>query len=316
MMFGADLVQHGIAGHLLLDGVGLGDLAGTRSGDGLGELRVGQHRGEVDRGLVDLRGQFADRLDRDLHLLMTEQHGTEHDLFRQAARLGLHHQHGVLGAGDDQVQIAVRAQADDGGVQDVLTVLVADPGRADGTVERHPGNRERRGGPDQGRDLRIDRRVQRLDRGNHLDFVGEAIGEQGPDRAVDQTRGQDLALARAALTAEEAAGDAAGRVGLFLVIDGERQEIALRARLLAHHHGDQHHGVAHVDEYGAIGLAGDLAGLQGDGLVAELKLLNGCGGNHWSILGSWPRGFSVAGAAGARHTGDWGWPRAEPEAWV
>jgi hypothetical protein len=44
--------------------------------------------------------------------------------------------------------------------------------------------------------------------------------------------------------------------------------------------GDQHHGVVHVDQHGTVGLAGDLAGLQGHGLVAELELLANGGGNH------------------------------------
>ncbi len=41
------------------------------------------------------------------------------------------------------------------------------------------------------------------------------LGEQRPDRAVDQAGNQGLLFARAAFALEVAAGDFAGRVGLF-----------------------------------------------------------------------------------------------------
>ena len=44
-------------------------------------------------------------LDGDLHLLVAEHHGAEHDLLGQALGLRLDHQHGVLGAGDHQVEL-------------------------------------------------------------------------------------------------------------------------------------------------------------------------------------------------------------------
>ena len=212
----------------------------------------------------------------------------------------------MLGARDDQVQVAVGPQADDRGVEDIFAVLVADPGRADGSVEGHAGDRQGRRGADHGRNLGVDRRVQGLHRRDDLDLVGEALREQGPDRAVDQAGGEDLVLARAALAAEEAARDAASGVGLLLVVHGQRQEVALRAGLLADHHGDQHHGVVHVDEHGAVGLAGDLAGLQGDGLVAELEVFAYGGGNHGYDLGCGPRALALSvglGCASPRRLG-------------
>src|SRR6185312_12011778 len=78
---------------------------------------------------------------------------------------------------------------------------------------------------------------------------------------------------RAAFTLEETAGDAAGGVELFLVIDGEREEILPFARLLRGDRRDQHHGAAHRDHYGAGGLARDLASFDGDGMLAVLKRL-------------------------------------------
>ena len=53
----------------------------------------------------------------------------------------------------------------------------------------------------------------------------ETRHEERPDRPVDQPRGQRLLFGRPALALEKAAGDLAGGEGLFLVIDGQREEI-------------------------------------------------------------------------------------------
>ena len=61
---------------------------------------------------------------------------------------------------------------------------------------------------------------------------------------------------------EIAAGNAAGGEGLFLIIDGEREEIAAGLGGLGGDDGGEDGGLALGREHGAIGLAGDLAGLE------------------------------------------------------
>ena len=58
-----------------------------------------------------------------------------------------------------------------------------------------------------------------------LRLAAEPVGEQRADRAVDQARGQRLAVGQAAFALEVAAGNAAGGEGLLLVVDGQREEI-------------------------------------------------------------------------------------------
>ena len=60
---------------------------------------------------------------------------------------------------------------------------------------------------------------------DHLGLVAPAIDEQRTDRAVDQTGDQRLLLGRPAFALEIAAGNAARGVGLFLIVDGQRQEV-------------------------------------------------------------------------------------------
>ena len=53
-------------------------------------------------------------------------------------------------------------------------------------------------------------------------------GKQRPDRPVDQPGGQDFFFGRTAFALEEAAGDLAGGVRAFLIIDREREEVLTR----------------------------------------------------------------------------------------
>ena len=59
-----------------------------------------------------------------------------------------------------------------------------------------------------------------------------------------------------------AAGNAAGGVGLFLVVDGQREEVEAGLGLLGGDDGGEHGGLAVGGEHGAVGLAGDLAGFE------------------------------------------------------
>ena len=81
-------------------------------------------------------------------------------------------------------------------------------------------------------------------------------------------RGEDFLGGGPALALDEAAGELAGGVGLLAVIDGEGEEIAALVGL-ALDGGHERHGVAVADHDGAVGLLGQLAGFEDEGLGAE-----------------------------------------------
>ena len=204
--------------------------------DSLGERLIRDGLRPGDRRTSHFLRQRLDRFDRDLHLLVAEHDGAEHDLFRQHLGLRLDHEDRVLGAGDDEIELRV-LELRSRGVQQVLAVLVADPRAADRAEERETRQRECSGSPEHRRDIRIDLGVHREHRRDHLHFALKPIGEQRPNGAIDETRRQRFLLARAALALEEAARDAARGVGLLLVIDGQRKEIASAHVLLLAHRG-------------------------------------------------------------------------------
>ncbi len=271
----AHLVDRGHARLFLLDVVGL-----LQAGFGQ-RLQAVDHRGVLG-GRFPLPGvgacfvgQLVDRVDRCLHLGVAEHHPTQHDVFRQLHGLGFHHQHGGRSAGDDEVERRI-LELGVGRVEYVFAVDEAHACGADRAVERQAGQRQRGRCPDQGGDVGADLGVGRDHRGDDLHFIEETFGEERTDRAVDQARGQRLALGRAALAFEEAPRDAPGGVGFFLVVDGQREEILPRLDLVLGDHGDQHHGVVHVDDDGAGGLAGDFTRFQGDLVAAEGECFLDC----------------------------------------
>ena len=79
---------------------------------------------------------------------MAGHHRLQHRLFGELLGFRLDHQHGVGGAGDDEVERRVLHLLDRRVDLD-LAVDDADPRRADRAHERHAGQRQRRGGGDQ-----------------------------------------------------------------------------------------------------------------------------------------------------------------------
>ena len=187
---------------------------------------------------------------------MAEHDGLEHLLFGQLLGLGLHHHHRIHGAGHDQVEIALGHLVDHG-VEYELAVDHADARGSDGTEEREPRQRQRRGGCDQCDDVGIILHVMGKHRHDDLRLVLEAFHEQRPDGPVDQARGERFLLARAAFTLEKAAGDFAGGVGLLLVVDGQREEVDAGPNAPGGDHGRQHAGVTVLGEHSSVGLTRD-----------------------------------------------------------
>jgi hypothetical protein len=198
-----------------------------------------------------------------------ELHRAEHDLFRKLLGFGFDHHHRVAGGGDDQVEFA-GLDLLDRRIEDIFAVDVADAGCADRAHERHARNRQCRRGGDHRQHVGLVLAIIAEHLRDHVDLVVETFGEQRADRAIDETRGQRLLFGRAALTLEEAAGDAAGRRIFFLIVNGEREEILPFLHAACGRDGAQHDGFAEGRDDRAVGLTGNTARFQGEGLSAPL----------------------------------------------
>ena len=142
-------------------------------------------------------------------------------LFGDLLGPGFHHDDGVAAAADHQVKLAL-GDFLVGRMDDVLVVMgpVGDAAGADGAVEGYLGDGQCRGSTNHGQDFRWVLLVGGEDGEDDLDFVVDALGEEGPDGAVGEAGGQDGFLTRPSFPPEEAAGNLAGGVEAFLVLHG------------------------------------------------------------------------------------------------
>ena len=92
--------------------------------------------------------------------------------------------------------------------------------------------------------------------------VAEIGGEQGTDGPVDDTAGEDALLTGAALTAVEAAGDAAHRVQLLFEVHAQGEEVDAVTGTGGGGDAAQHAGLAIGDHDGGVGQLGQLPDLQ------------------------------------------------------
>src|SRR5207253_1272429 len=100
---------------------------------------------------------------------------------------------------------------------------------------------------------------------DHLRLEAPAGRKQRTDRTADHAAGEHLLLRRLAFALEEAARNPSGRVGVFPVVDGERQEIDPLARVRRAARGDDDDRIAGADDDGSTGLLGELAGFEPEG---------------------------------------------------
>jgi hypothetical protein len=223
----------------------------------------------LERLLGRLLGELDDRLDDRLEMPVAEHHGAQHDVLVELLGFRFHHQHGIRGAGDDEVELGV-AHLVERGIEHIFVVDEADAGSADRPAERHARQRQRGRGRDHRQHVGIVLHVVRERGDDDLGLVAPAVDEQRADRAIDQAGDQRLLFGRPAFALEIAAGDAARGIGLFLVIDGQRQEVDALARRLRRDHGRQHDRLAVARDDGAAGLTRDLAGFKPERTAAPI----------------------------------------------
>ena len=189
-------------------------------------------------------------------------------LFGHLVGAGFDHHDAVLRAGDHQVEAALFALRESR-VDDVLAVDQPDAHGGHGLLDRHFRERQRRAGAGQREHVGVVFGVGRQNKRDHLRFERPTGGEQRPDWPIDHAAGERFLFGGLAFALEEAAGNAARGIGVFTVVDRQRQEINSFARARGVACGDEHHGVAHADHDGAVGLLGEAARLDRQGMGAE-----------------------------------------------
>ena len=261
------LVTRGLLG----DAVGFAKFRLHLAFNGCQQLFIERSGSPLPARLTSFRYQLIDRLDDNLHFLVSEQHCAQHLVFGQFLGLGLHHQYCILGSRNHHIELAV-FQLLIGRVEEVaLRFIEANTRATDWAIERTTGNRQRRRCTDHGGDIRIDMLVCRYHGTDDLHFIHEPFGKQGANGTVDQTGGQRFFFAGARFTLEEAAGDLTDSVRFFSIVDRQREEVPTGALGFFRNHCTQYGGVLYGDQNRAARLASNSTRFQSDGLTAVLK---------------------------------------------
>jgi hypothetical protein len=176
-----------------------------------------------------------------------------------------------------------------GRVEDPFPFDPPDAHRADRAAPGNVGDRQRRRGADDRRDVERVLRVGRPRVHDDLDIVAQVLGEERPQRPVRQAGGEDRRFRRPALAPEERAGDGAAGVHPLFIIHREREEIDPLARILAHGGGGEEQRIADPHCHGSAGMrrqsaGGDLEGLSFHHRVKHLTVqhISSMGGNPGS----------------------------------
>ena len=90
---------------------------------------------ELARLLGGLLGELDDGVDHRLEVPVAEHYGAEHDVLGQLLGFRFHHQHGVLRAGDDEIELALHHLVELR-IEHVFVVDEADARGADRSHER------------------------------------------------------------------------------------------------------------------------------------------------------------------------------------
>ena len=180
-------------------------------------------------------------LERDdlADLLLAQRHRLDQELLGDLARLRFHHHDPVRGAGDHEVEVALRELLE-GGLQHQFAIHVADPHGAHRSAEGDIGDGEGGASGDGPEGVRRVLHVDGEDGDHDLGIVPVAGGEEGAQRAVGEPRGEDRTGGRPPFPSEERAGDAAGGVEPLLKFDGEGEEIDAGARFAGGHRAEHH----------------------------------------------------------------------------
>ena len=99
----------------------------------------------------------------------------------------------------------------------------------------------------------------------------KAFREQRADRTIDQAAGENFLFGGTSLAFDEAARNLAGGVGVFAIIDGEREESGSRFGLIGHASGDQDDRVTGTNDDRAVRLFGHLTRFQGNLTAAQVN---------------------------------------------
>ena len=213
-------------------------------------------------GAFHILAQFLGQFDLDgavfLDLFVGELDGSEHHFLRNLLHLALDHQNVVDRTADHDVQVAF-GHLRESGVDGVLAVLAYDAHFRNRAAERNVRHGQCGRCGQSGQRIGLNILVRRNQVHRDVNFGVVVRGEQRAQGTVDQTCREHLRVVGLAFAFHEAARIAAARGVFLLVFDLQGHEVGVGFGVFGRYDSTQQHRVAHLDDYRAVGLLGQLA---------------------------------------------------------
>ncbi len=216
--------------------------------------------GALGQALGHCGGKFIDHAALVLDSLVGGLDAFDHFSFAHFEHLALHHHHVAGVAGHDQVDVSALHLLE-GRVHRPLAFVADHADLAYGAIERDVANGDGGGSGQAGQRIAGVLLVGAHQADLHLGVAVEVVVEERAQGTVHKAAYEDLPVAGAVLTFEEAAGKTSGSAVLFAVFHLQRQEIDALAGFLGGHYGGEDDGVAATDGHAAVGLLGEDARL-------------------------------------------------------
>src|SRR5579863_3977426 len=187
-------------------------------------LLIELRRGDFALLLAGLRTQVGHSGADFLDFGVPELDRVNNNLFADFFRARLDHHNAIGSADDHDVQRAL-AHFIVGRINNELAVDLADAHGSDWTEKRNFGKGERAGSAVDSEHVGIVAGVSGENEGDDLSLALESLGKHRTHGAIDLAAGEHFAVAHAAFALDEASGKASTGIGVFAVVDGEREKI-------------------------------------------------------------------------------------------
>src|SRR6516162_10337746 len=189
-------------------------------------LLVEGQRLDNNFGRLELVVKLLDPSNNLADLLVPEIQRFDNFFFRHFERASFHHHDALLGAGNNDVQLAGLLLGN-GRVGHQLPVEQTHANGRNRVAEWQIGTIGGRRGGGHRNHIRVIGAVRRQNQGNNLGLIPPAIGKQRPHRAIDQPRYQNFLFRRPSLPLEKTSRNLSGRIGVFPVVHGQGEKVTV-----------------------------------------------------------------------------------------
>ena len=215
-------------------------------------------RGRHPLGLAKLVLELLLQVDQRLDRLVSLEQRVQHIRLGHHGRAAFHHHDAVPGPREVDVDITPGYFGLER-IHHPLAVDPTDPNACQRTAEGDIGYLQRQRSAEHGHDVRIVLTVRGEHGDDDLGLGLEAAREQRTNGPVNQAAREDFLFRGTSLALEEASGDPSRGKCLFLVVDGQREEVDVFPNVLRGDGGCENNRLAVTDQHGAVGLLGHLA---------------------------------------------------------